>query len=68
MMRRYRFNYLNNNLDTREDLIIKLFKNYYRFKDKFKEAQGESDEDRKSARKLIALKQRTTIIRYITDF
>ena len=60
--------YLDNNPDTREDLIIKLFKIYYRFKDKFKEAQGESDEDRKSTREFITLKQRTTIIRYIIDF
>ena len=30
--------YLDNNPDTREDLIIKLFKIYYGFKDKFKEA------------------------------
>ena len=31
-------NYLNNNPDTKEDLIIELFKIYYRFKDKFKKA------------------------------
>ena len=52
----------------REDLIIELFKTYYRFKNKFKEAQDESDENRKSARELMALRQRTTIIRYIADF
>ena len=60
--------YLDNNPDIKEDLIIELFKIYYRFKDKFKEAQGESDEDRKSKRKFMALRQRTTITRYITDF
>ena len=48
--------YLNNNPDTRKDLIIKLFKIYYRFKDKFKEAQNENNENRKSTRELIALK------------
>ena len=29
--------YLDNNFDVRKDLIIELFKIYYRFKDKFKE-------------------------------
>ena len=60
--------YLDNNPDAREDLTTELFETYYGFKDKFKEAQGESDEDRKSARELMALRQRTTIIRYVTDF
>ena len=30
--------YLDNNPDTRKDLIIELFKIYYGFKDKFKKA------------------------------
>ena len=49
-------NYLNNNPDIKEDLIIKLFTTYKEFKDKFRKAQGEINENRKIAREFIALK------------
>ena len=60
--------YLNNNLDIKDDLIIKIFIIYKEFKDKFREAQGETNENRKITREFIVLKQRDIVLRYIIDF
>ena len=45
MIRRYKFNYflknyLDNNFDTKEDLIIKIFTIYKKFKNKFKKPKA----------------------------